>query len=188
MEMDWTLAIMRNGFAHALIRYYTKPSTYECIKETERVLEYFERDENINQDIRLVAYNYMKINGGRWGSKKEYEALKKDYNFVGTLVSTDAPKSTIYVIPENVGAIFCDNEFNAYIDFDNDKIGLNVLNIAHSFNNICKMSGWDSHSITPYHTDKNYMDFSFWHSEDMVGLYKKYDIIYNGTFFYSLKT
>ena len=77
MKMKWTLTIMRNGFAHALICYYTEPSTYECIKETERVLEYFERDENINQDIRLVAYNYMKINGGRWGSNKEYEALKK---------------------------------------------------------------------------------------------------------------
>lgn len=93
MKMKWTLTIMRNGFAHALICYYTEPSTYECIKETERVLEYFERDENINQDIRLVAYNYMKINGGRWGSNKEYEALKKDYNFVGVLVSTDAPKA-----------------------------------------------------------------------------------------------
>lgn len=188
MEMDWTLAIMRNGFAHALIHYYTKPSTYECIKEAERVLEYFERDENINQDIRLVAYNYMKINSGRWGSHKEYDALKKDYKFVGSLAYTDVAKSALYVIPENVGTIFCDKEFNVYIDFDNDKIGLNVLNIAYNFNDICKMSSWDKRSITPYRTDKNYMDFSFWHSEDMLGLYKKHDIIYNGMYFYSLKT
>lgn len=188
MEMDWVLAIMRNNDTHALIHYYTKPNTRECIKETERVLEYFERDENINQDIRLVADSYVKDNGGRWGSNEEYEALKKDYNSVGSLVSTDMSKCALYVIPENVGKIFCDKGFNVYIDFDNDKIGLNVLNIDYNLLDVCKMSGWGWRSITPYYVDKNYMDFSFWHSEDMLGLYKKYEVLHNGMFFYSLKT
>lgn len=187
MREGWVLAIMRKNDTHVLIHYDYEPLTIKCIKETEHVLEYFSRPENINRDMRLVAYEYIKENSGVWGSEEERKALAKDYS-VDALKYGYASNGALYVIPENVGKIFCDKGYNAYIDFDNDEICVNTLNIAYKYADILKMSGLEDSHIKPYRVDENYMNFPFWHSDDMLSLYQKWTILYNGMFFYSLKT
>lgn len=157
----WTISVVKDGDYQACFYYKTRVNTRRAWKEAEKIIDFFQREENINKPPDLVAFEYIAENRGLMENENWQELFHKyphiyrlHGNFTGGVLYTG--RSRIASAIETYGIT---------INFDNDNIETDMLSLSFDFDCILKDTGLKMPLFKVYNIpvknlyDCNFLDF-----------------------------
>ena len=166
----WTISIIKDGDCQACFYYNERVNTRRAWKETEKIIDFFQKDENLNEPPELVAFKYIAENEGLMEHENWKELFHKypciyplRGNFAGGVLYTG--RSRIASAIETYGIT---------INFDNDNIETDMFSLFFDFKAILEDTGLKMPLFKVYNVpvknliDCNFLDFdkyqNYWYN------------------------
>ena len=166
----WTISIIKDGDCQACFYYNERVNTRRAWKETEKIIDFFQKDENLNEPPELVAFKYIAENDGLMEHENWKELFHK-YPYIYPLRGSFAG-GVLYTGRSRIASAI--ETYGITINFDNDNIETDMFSLFFDFNAILENTGLKMPLFKVYNIpvknliDCNFLDFdkyqNYWYN------------------------